>query len=625
MKTAHVLHTSAVLIYTIAAIFLLLLGPTIYAAGPAQVSQCYIYGEHDLAKTTTTSSQDSQLFFINPSNKSVSSLGPVYSNYDISGVDIDPSTRTLYAVTGSGNSSGKKGWLFKADANNGTLYPVGYTGFSSIEGISFRPSDNSLWLWDESKGLVKVNNLATGQASLVLSSSLGLEALAWNNAGTLLYGTENKKIYEYNPSNNSIRLLTATFTHPVEGMDTRPDGNLVGGYEWSGATAITIFNYNIATGTTVNEVENGTFNEDMEGIAWPSWCGNPYTTPTVTPRPTNTPTRTPTPTLRPTSTPTRTPPPRPGTPTATPRPTATPTPFHLACSGVSCSAIAGAGANACSPQGGSCSQTQNNGTIPGCGNYSVTQSCTCSGPCCPGTCANGLTCGQTRQLSGCVSQAPQSGPVVSSVTQPDGGATVQTRYVSVNWTFNDATGSGCSNAWGYNCGGNSNHFELQIDDDPAFGSPVIDNATLSAASRSYTTAASDGLITTNTTYYARICAINDASAVNKQCSTAKQFKKDPYLSGSFVCTTVGEHETTANPAFTSNGASGSSIQFTMTAAQSSGVTSACTTTTSGTPARVTGCSCTVGLDNVNADPVPSQNITIDAKNYNSQLYDGICL
>lgn len=294
---------------------------------------CLIYAVHDAGVG------DSQLFTIDPVTNTASALGPLYLDHDLEGLDIQPGTDLIYISAGS--SGTVDGNLYKVDAVTGALIFVGNTGFSEVVALSFRSFDPKLWAWSEFGGVggppglftIDVN---TGVGTPVFTSSVNIEGLAWNPAGTLLYGSDGNNLWVYNPVGPTFTLIASNLPGPVEGMEMLINGRLMGGQHET--TSVSIFAYDpVAEVVVVSESIQTSYN-DVEALAWPESCpvppiGGPTPTPTNTPPPGPSPTNTPTAT--PTNTPTATPTVLPPTPvpsatpicvTGTPPPTATGTP-----------------------------------------------------------------------------------------------------------------------------------------------------------------------------------------------------------------------------------------------------------------------------------------------------------
>ncbi|MCI0372792.1 MAG: DUF4394 domain-containing protein, partial [candidate division NC10 bacterium] len=217
-----------------------------------------IYGVQD------TGASKSQVLTVEEDTLTVAALGALQAGRDISGLDLHPTTHTLYGSAGSKNSFAQKGFLFTVDKGTGALTPVGPTGFNSVEALSFRPTDGSLWGWAERKGLVTID-LSTGAATRVLKSSKGVEGLAWNNAGTLLYASVGRKLLVFNPASNRLTHIASNLPGPAEALEMRPDGLLAVGVD--GSTAIQAYDPIRTQPVPAEAIPTG-FN-DVEGIAWP--------------------------------------------------------------------------------------------------------------------------------------------------------------------------------------------------------------------------------------------------------------------------------------------------------------------------------------------------------------------
>ena len=283
-------------------------------ASPNQASACLIYAVHDAGV------RDSQLITIDPVTKNVKTLGPKYSDKDIEGLDIHPTSKQLYGV------GGHDGIFYLIDGVNGSLFKIGATGFKEVNDLAFKDKDGSLWAWAEGEGLLQIN-LTTGVATKVFSSKVNVEGLAWNNAGTLLYASAAEKLYIYDPVTKDFDEVASNFPGETEALEIRPDNLLMGGHH--NANDLNIFAYDPVGKKIVKAESIATSYNDIEDIAWPKDCPPPF-------EPTPTPTKTPTPT-------------RTGTPTPTVRPSVTPTPVtHAECRAGLCVEVTGTGTNACS-------------------------------------------------------------------------------------------------------------------------------------------------------------------------------------------------------------------------------------------------------------------------------------
>jgi hypothetical protein len=153
--------------------------------------------------------------------------------------------------------------LFELNAVTGALRPIGYTGFSEVVALAFRP-DGALYAWSENKGLLRVN-ISTGQATLVTKSTLNVEGMAWDNAGTTLYLGNGSKLFTYDPVSGDIDEMASNLPSAIEGLDFRPDGLLAIGVH--GAQVIYAYDVNARRIVQGAEIGTGRYN-DAEGIAW---------------------------------------------------------------------------------------------------------------------------------------------------------------------------------------------------------------------------------------------------------------------------------------------------------------------------------------------------------------------
>jgi hypothetical protein len=231
-------------------------------AGP-NPGACLVYGVQD------SSNANSQFFTLNPATKVTANIGPLYTNWDFESLDIDPINGRVYAATSSANAFNKRGYLYQVDGVNGALFLVGYTGFKDIEALAFHPVSGVLYGWAADKGIVSINK-TTGAATLIKKSDKDVKGMAWNNAGTLLYLTQGKTLYSYNPGNGKFTTITKSLPGNVEGLEMRPDGLLALGVDGKK----TLYAYNPLTKKLVSSQNiTGLPYNDIEGISWPV-CGS---------------------------------------------------------------------------------------------------------------------------------------------------------------------------------------------------------------------------------------------------------------------------------------------------------------------------------------------------------------
>jgi RHS repeat-associated protein len=224
---------------------------------------CRIYAVHD------ESTNDSQFLTIDLRDKRVAPLGSLRKDYDIEGLDLHPRTQILYATAGSDNRHGQDGYLYRVDKATGAPSPIGRTGFSEVVGLSFRPTDATLWGWSEGAGLIQIDP-TSGTGTLIYRSTKNIEALAWSNDGARLYATSGTKLLVYEPGKKSLTQIAKNLPGATEALDMRPDGRLAGGVDGSGR--ISIYTYDVTTlGVVASESIATSFN-DIESLAWPESC-----------------------------------------------------------------------------------------------------------------------------------------------------------------------------------------------------------------------------------------------------------------------------------------------------------------------------------------------------------------
>jgi uncharacterized repeat protein (TIGR01451 family) len=224
---------------------------------PPPPQACRVYAVNDQGLN------DSQFYAVDLLTRIVTPVGPLYADHDIEAFDDHPTTGRLYAAAGLDNRLGQDGYLFELNALTGALTPIGYTGFSEIIALAFRP-DGTLYAWSENRGLLQVN-ISTGQATLILDDGLNVEGMAWNNRGTLLYLGNGSKLFTYDPVSGEIDEVASNLPSPTEGLEFRPDGLLAVGVH--GSSAIYAYDVNTKKVVAGQELSTGPY-EDAEGIAW---------------------------------------------------------------------------------------------------------------------------------------------------------------------------------------------------------------------------------------------------------------------------------------------------------------------------------------------------------------------
>lgn len=221
---------------------------------------CDLYAVHDEGLG------DSQFITINLTNRSASVLGPKYANYDFEGLDFDPITGDLFA--GAGDEGNQGGKIYKINIKTGAKTLIGDTGLKGIEAMAFS-ANGSMWVWAADKGLAEINK-NNGSIKHVYSSKTGIEGLAWNNQGTVLYASAGNKLYSYNFSKKVLVQLASNLPGKTEALEIGPRGMLLGGIHNS--DSVSIFTYDPVALRVVAEDNFTLPYNDIEGIAWPRDC-----------------------------------------------------------------------------------------------------------------------------------------------------------------------------------------------------------------------------------------------------------------------------------------------------------------------------------------------------------------
>ncbi len=229
------------------------------------VTACLLYAVQD-----KKSSDFSQLFTVDVFNgNTVTNLGPPLNGWDIEGLEVDKNTGILYGSSGNDNEHGFDGYFYSIDAVNGNLNIIGSTGYDDVVSLAFNPLSNVLYAWVDDYGLITINT-STGAGTMVYSSPLDFDGMAWSNDGAILYvATDDMELSTFDPVTGTITLLTNTLPGPVESLEMRPDGNLMFGTHLASTTIYTINPQTLVINSSNNIL---TPFDDIESIVWPDWC-----------------------------------------------------------------------------------------------------------------------------------------------------------------------------------------------------------------------------------------------------------------------------------------------------------------------------------------------------------------
>lgn len=231
--------------------------PLVKAQAPAPAQCSTVYAVHD------KNVEDSQFFAYHLTQYTLQPLGPLHASYDIEGLSLHPLTNILYGSSGQPNAQ-----LYTVDGITGQLSVIGEIGFDNVVALAFHPTDYSLWGWSD-QGLLKIN-VITGAGTLISAAHLPIQDLAWNRDGTLLYAVAND-----NPTHSTLLVYNKTagwqtvcdnLPKKVEGLEMRPDGFLVYGFDKD--TQLGIHTYDINQCQTIEDAQIDTPYYDIEGIAW---------------------------------------------------------------------------------------------------------------------------------------------------------------------------------------------------------------------------------------------------------------------------------------------------------------------------------------------------------------------
>ena len=232
---------------------------------PTPVTNCLVYGVQD-----QKSNDFSQIFTVDPYNGNlVTPVGAPLNGWDIEGLEIDPITGILYAVSGNDNTHGFDGHFYTVDAVSGVLGLVGSTGYDDVVSLAFNPISNVLYAWGDDDGLMTIN-LSTGAGTIVYASPLDMDGMAWSNDGTILYcATDDMELFEFDPLTSTLTLVDNNLPGSVESLEMRPDDLLMFGVHLSSTT---MYVYDPQSNQVLSAHNISTPYDDIESIVWPDWC-----------------------------------------------------------------------------------------------------------------------------------------------------------------------------------------------------------------------------------------------------------------------------------------------------------------------------------------------------------------
>jgi hypothetical protein len=231
--------------------------------GPAR-AQCLLFGVEQRGPS------DSQLFTIDLRTRASQPLGEAWPRADLVGIAIHPVTLQLYAI--SGKQGAQPGQLFIIDGKTGAPTPVGPVGLDDLSGLTFRPTDGTLWTWAKNSGLVQLD-VAHGTGTLRFASQVHLDDLAWSRDGSTLYGSEHKTLWSYTPGTGQLAKQQNKLPGKTEALALRPDDQLLGVQKSEESIAFFTFNPSLERTTATYGITAPY--PQTRAIAWPTRCGNP--------------------------------------------------------------------------------------------------------------------------------------------------------------------------------------------------------------------------------------------------------------------------------------------------------------------------------------------------------------
>jgi hypothetical protein len=242
-----------------------------------ELPECRLYAVHD------RTSANSQLFTVGFTGleEVIAPFGPEYPSDDIDALDLDPATKQLFVVKSYLGQQASE--LYRVDPITASLTFIGPIkdadgdDFRDVDALSFHP-DGTLWGFARQgdptrRGLLQIN-AETGRATLVERTALDAEGLAWTPDGSVLWLSNQKKLYTTTVGGviTSATTVTALPGH-IAGLEFRPDGLLLAGMHHGGGFNVYALDVSRDPATIVltDSLTTDAYN-DAESLAWPAWC-----------------------------------------------------------------------------------------------------------------------------------------------------------------------------------------------------------------------------------------------------------------------------------------------------------------------------------------------------------------
>ena len=215
---------------------------------------------------------NSQLVVWDTNDGAVTSLSNgYYKKYDLEASDINMASEWFVIGGGNGNV---KDQVFLANKFDGSLTSLGQLGFSNrtngrreVVSASFHNQSGRLWVFRERDGFYSFDTNDLSSLTKEVDLNKNVEAMAWNDAGSMLYYLDQKSLYSWS-ENEGAKLLGANlFDHGVESLEFDSNGNLLAGIE-VGSSHFSLVKINL---DTLALSEFGTYDSpsgDIESLAF---------------------------------------------------------------------------------------------------------------------------------------------------------------------------------------------------------------------------------------------------------------------------------------------------------------------------------------------------------------------
>jgi hypothetical protein len=190
-----------------------------------KVTTCKLYAVND------EQLNDSQFLVIDLQSTAINALGALYVDHDIEALDASLETEQLYAA--SGKDALFPGVLYTVDSSTGQLNVLGDLGVGDVSGLSFNPMTGQLWGWSPDNGLfwVDVNQLSL-LPQFEWLSTMRIDDLTWNEAGTVLYLAQRNKLLRYEGNKAKPTLIcTLPEERKIEALEMTPGNVLLMGID----------------------------------------------------------------------------------------------------------------------------------------------------------------------------------------------------------------------------------------------------------------------------------------------------------------------------------------------------------------------------------------------------------